>query len=278
MHRLLLSTALLGLMLVMPANAVDSNGYIQCTSADPFTAATMTTAPFNACVTDRCQATTGVAPTAISADGHCDGSGAAEKASTLSCDAFMAAFEAYYGCIQRAMYTTDTAPAYTAAYELYVNTPGFPFQLSNLSCGTCNNFESVFATTALPASCKWSCKSCCMQDPTSLVAGRPGKGFNHVLCGTGCVTSLLLMAFTIMSIAIFLSCGCWWPSPSLKTTVERLEEEQQREQTRAASSRASHSSPRVHTEDAHTQQQPEGTTKNDGTPPEPGASKPVGTE
>lgn len=67
---------------------------------------------------------------------------------------------------------------------------------------------------------------CCLQSPLSTTIYDDGKYYNYTLCGNGCKTGLFLMAFTIISVAMFVCCGLCWPTPSLKQTAKQYKEEE----------------------------------------------------
>lgn len=213
-----------------------------CATTDLLATLSMNTGAYATCLQQRCTATTGAAPTAPSADGQCDGSGTAEAASTQTCDTILDAFSEYYACVLRAAKADASAPpAIRDAYDLYLHTPGVPYHVSELPCYACTNFDSVFATTALPGRCtaQYTCESCCGQNPTTNWFGSPGKGYNRVLCGNGCITALMMMAFTVLSALILMMCCCFCPSPSLNATVERVAREEAEEKARVAATLSS---------------------------------------
>lgn len=224
-------------------SAVTLAGGQVCPTDDPIASVDLSTGDYLTCLDERCMVTTGAAAAAPSADGQCDSSGATEAASTASCDTILGAFSNYYACVLRAMRNDPAAPAYAKdAYTIFLQTPGAPYHISGMPCYACVNFDAVFATTALPTTCSaagYTCEECCGQNPTTNWIGSPGKGYNMVLCGNGCMTAILMSAFTILTAMVFIMCGCCWPSPSLKTTVEEVRRQEEEEKAHAAAAMSS---------------------------------------
>ncbi|KPA75905.1 hypothetical protein ABB37_08079 [Leptomonas pyrrhocoris] len=187
------------------------------------------------CVRVRCIASTGLAPTTF-ANGYCNGNAAAESA--VACLRLYRAYNEYYSCVMRALAgSTGAGPdALVAQVNVFMNTPGYPYHLSPLGCYACNHFrETVHA--AIGTTCNnWTCDAVSSQSAAASWYGQPGKGYNHQLCGTGCIAVMMLtIPFAIVSASMIIACSCCWPSPSLKTTYAEVMKEEEEEKHRVRS-------------------------------------------
>ncbi|KAG5484162.1 hypothetical protein CUR178_07316 [Leishmania enriettii] len=178
-----------------------------------------------ACVVDRCMTTLNVTCT-VTTGGYCNGVATSE--SSVACERLEMGYNMYYACLVSALKGTSMADlgAFGKEAAQFFATPGFPYHLSVLSCYACNHFrEAVFASLGSTCS-NWTCASISSQSPSAPAYGQPDKGYNDRLCSTGCITGILMIPFVVVTCALFLACGCCWPSPSLKTTYKlKLQEE-----------------------------------------------------
>ncbi|KAK7196319.1 hypothetical protein NESM_000568000 [Novymonas esmeraldas] len=212
-------------------------------TSNPLVNIDYTNAGVSACVTQRCTATLGVAPTTTT-NGDCNGVATAESA--VACYTLQTAYNAYYACLVRALQGTATPglTAFGADATKFMSTPGFPYRLSLLGCYACNHYR----TTVFPASgsscTNWTCAAISSQSPTATASGRPDKGYNYRLCSTGCIAAIMMIPFVVVSCAMFLACGCCWPSPSLKTTYEAAMREEEEDKHRKRSDDEDEDDPR----------------------------------
>ncbi|KAG5488363.1 uncharacterized protein JKF63_07958 [Porcisia hertigi] len=203
-------------------------------TTNPLAKVDYTDAAVQSCVVERCSATLGTVPT-LTTSGFCNGDATTE--SSVECSKLWAAYSEYYACLMRALQGTTHVDltALGAEVSKFMSTPGFPYRLSVLGCYTCNHFRlSVFPL--LGSTCAaWTCATISSQSPSAPMNGQPDRGYNQRLCSTGCIASVMMIPFTVVTCALFLACCFCWPSPSLKTTYEAWLQEERKEKARGPS-------------------------------------------
>ncbi|CAD2222917.1 hypothetical protein AGDE_10175 [Angomonas deanei] len=187
---------------------------------DPYATAAVTELEY--CVKQRCAVTVPGEEITSFTNGLCNGDGSLEK--DVDCTVLLNAYRAYYNCLVHSV--TFTGDALTEA-QLFANTPGVPLSLTNFGCYGCNNFRDV-VQPAVGTTCEWSCDTCCGQSSDRTT------GYGHVLCGIGCTTALMMIPFTVVTMALFLACCLCCSSPMLKETAARLQEEEENAKTAKA--------------------------------------------
>ncbi|KPI88110.1 hypothetical protein ABL78_2797 [Leptomonas seymouri] len=221
------------LVLAAPFALADTDGQT-CTASteNPLTSLDYSSPAVEACVRTRCVATLGTEPSVFTG-GYCGGDAASEA--SVPCTQLFDAYNAYYSCVMRALQgsTVEALATVVSQVEVFMNTPGYPYHLSPLGCYACNHFrETVFPAIGTTCS-SWTCKSISSQSAASSWYGQMGKGYNHQLCGTGCIAAMMLtIPFALISASMFIACGCCWPSPSLKTTYAAALAEEEAEKYR----------------------------------------------
>lgn len=214
-------------VLLVATSATAQAGQVCIDPANPLASIDYNNAAVQACVVARCAETLHVTPT-VTTDGFCDGVATSE--SSVPCNKLEMGYNAYYACLVRALQGTDTAglSKFGAAAKEFLSTPGFPYRLSHLRCYACNHYRlTVFPSLGSKCS-NWTCATISSQSPSAPAYGQPDEGYNHRLCSTGCITGIIMVPFIVVTCAIFFTCGCCWPSPSLKTTyMAMLQRERQ---------------------------------------------------
>lgn len=220
---------------VTVASAQSAGQTCTASTKNPLASLIYTDPAVESCVRARCIATLGSVPS-LRTGGYCNGDPTSESA--VSCTTLFNAYNQYYSCVIRALEgSTESALAEVVQeVNMFLRTPGYPYHLSPLGCYACNHFrESVFPN--LGSSCtNWTCDSVSSQSADSDWLGQPGKGYNHQLCGSGCIAAMMLtIPFALVSASMFIACGCCWPSPSLKTTYAEAQKEEEAEKHRVRS-------------------------------------------
>ncbi|GET86437.1 hypothetical protein, unknown function [Leishmania tarentolae] len=216
-----LASVMIVTVLLFATSVTAQAGQLCSETANPFVNIDYTNESVQACVVARCTTTLNITPN-VATDGFCDGVATSE--SSVACDKLEKAYNEYYACLVRAIQgTTVVGLTHVGAVASeFFATPGFPYRLSPLGCYACNHYRLTVFPSLASKCLNWTCASISSQSPSAPAYGEPDEGYNHRVCSTGCITGIMMIPFTFVTCALFLVCGCFWPSPSLKTTYEAM--------------------------------------------------------